>query len=147
MHHQSRIHLPSSIKMSLDITFHRLTQAVFSYCWCMAAAAAPAAPMLSRLGALVSSPILCFCFLCSVIWSRRSDSCEDRVLTNSCVASSWLCSDLHSFCSPSTSSTAREMARRRGNQSRQRSWNEKNDLLQCEEYGVFHLSYDIAMGL
>ena len=44
--------------------------------------------MLIRLGAELSRPILCLCFLCSVIWSRRSASCEDSCCTSFCVWSS-----------------------------------------------------------
>ena len=91
---------------------------------------------------ILHPPILCLCFLCSVIWSRRSASCEDSCCTSFCVWSSCTKTELasngptftrdyhlappptcpwsvfHSFCSPSTSSTAREMARSLGNQSR-----------------------------
>ena len=37
---------------------------------------------------ILHSPILCLCFLCSVIWSRRSASCEDSCCTSFCVWSS-----------------------------------------------------------
>ena len=79
-------------------------------------------PKFNKLGALLRSPIRCFCFRCSVIWSRRSANCEDSVLTNSCVASNWLWSVRHSVVSPSSSTWAKEMARRRGNQSKHFSW-------------------------
>ena len=75
-------------------------------------------PKFNKLGALFNRPILCFCFLCSVIWSLKSANWEDNVLTNSWVASNWLCRVLHSFVSPSTSSTAKDIARSLGNQSK-----------------------------
>ena len=37
---------------------------------------------------ILHSPILCLCFLCSVIWSRRSASWEDSCCTSFCVWSS-----------------------------------------------------------
>ena len=37
---------------------------------------------------ILHPPILCLCFLCSVIWSRRSASCEDSCCTSFCVWSS-----------------------------------------------------------
>ena len=87
-----------------------------------------------------SPPIRCLCFRCSVIWSLRSASCEESCWTSVWVWSNWnntedgwflftcLCHltwpwrVFHSFCSPSTSSTARDIALSLGNQSRHLSW-------------------------
>lgn len=54
-------------------------------------------------------------------WSRRSVSCWDKHLTNSCVDSNCDCKLLNSTCSPSPSSAASDLARSRGNHSRFRS--------------------------
>lgn len=50
--------------------------------------------------------------------SFNSDSCCDKVCTRLVVLSSWACKFRSSFCSPSFSSAARDIARMRGNQSR-----------------------------
>ena len=85
-------------------------------------------PKFSKLGALFNKPILCFCLRCSVIWSLKSASWEDRVLTKSCVCSNWLWRVLHSLVSPSTSSTAKDIALSLGNQSKHFSWKSKKNL-------------------